>query len=93
MVGVLILTWVDTVVISSKSIMATWKVENFRMLFWKVKSFIIDLEDVSLLWSNNGNIASVNVCEWDETEFMSIIQKKQLQLFCALFLLKYWEKL
>lgn len=93
MVGVLILTWVDTVVISSKSITATWKIENFRMLFWKAKSFIIDLDDVSLLWSNNGNIASVNVCEWDEIEFMSIIQKKQLQLFCVLFLLKYWEKL
>lgn len=49
-VDVLILTCIDIVVISYKSITVTWKVEHCRMLFLKVKSFvfIISLENVSI---------------------------------------------
>lgn len=44
-----------------------------------------------LLWCKNGNVASMDIAEQQETAFMSIIQKNGYQLVCLLNLLKYQE--
>lgn len=91
MVDVIILTRVDRVVVSYKSITLTLNVKNFRMLFLKVKSFVLCEQFRKCIYScdlKNGDVVSMNIAE-QETAFLSIVQKNSYQVFYLLNLIKY----
>lgn len=91
MVDVIILTRVDRVVVSYMSITLTLNVKNFRMLFLKVKSFVLSEQFRKYIYScdlKNGDVVLMNIAEQEETEFLSIIQKNSYQVFYLLNLLK-----